>query len=112
VVAVTTSFNTFEGQTFYVNPANQKEYDSSIATATGTVKANLQKMKAVPSAYWIDKYKLLTDVVRPPDYDNRMVKFAIKVCRLSVLAHLVVAIWGITGLKEGLEKRNTVNFDL
>ena len=26
-------------------------------------------------------------------------------------AYLVVAIWGITSLKEGLEKRNTVNFD-
>ena len=26
-------------------------------------------------------------------------------------AYLVVAIWGITNLKEGLEKRNTVNFD-
>lgn len=47
--------NPFSNRTFYVNPANQKEYDSSIATATGTVKANLQKMRDVPSAYWIDK---------------------------------------------------------
>merc|ERR1719379_2459898 len=39
---------------FYVNPANQREYDSSIATATGVVKQNLQKMRDVPSAYWID----------------------------------------------------------
>jgi cellulose 1,4-beta-cellobiosidase len=47
--------NPFAGQTFYLNPANQKEYDSSIATASGAVKTNLQKMKAVPSAYWIDR---------------------------------------------------------
>jgi len=47
--------NPFEDQTFYVNPANQDEYDRSIATASGDVKANLQKMRAVPSAYWIDK---------------------------------------------------------
>merc|ERR1719197_677111 len=55
LVGAASSANPFAGQTFYVNPANQKEYDSSIATATGTVKANLQKMRAVPSAYWIDK---------------------------------------------------------
>jgi len=47
--------NPFVGQTFYVNPANQKEYDGSIATASGTVKANLQTMRNTPSAYWIDK---------------------------------------------------------
>jgi len=50
-----TAANPFAGQTFYINPANEKEYDGSIATASGTVKSNLQKMKAVPSAYWIDK---------------------------------------------------------
>jgi len=46
--------NPFEGKAFYVNPANQNEYDSSIATATGEVKENLQAMRSVPSAYWID----------------------------------------------------------
>lgn len=46
--------NPFAGRTFYVNPANQAEYDSSIATASGQVKENLQKMRDVPSAYWID----------------------------------------------------------
>lgn len=46
--------NPFAGQTFYVNPANQKEYDESIATADGITKENLQRMRNTPSAYWID----------------------------------------------------------
>jgi cellulose 1,4-beta-cellobiosidase len=37
-----------------VNPAYQKELNTSIQTATGKAKENLQKMYDVPSAYWID----------------------------------------------------------
>jgi len=52
--------NPFAGQTFYVNPANQKEYDKSIVTADGFTKENLQIMRNIPSAYWIDvKAKVL-----------------------------------------------------
>jgi len=46
--------NPFADTTWYVNPTNMVEYDSSIATATGTTKVNLEGMKHVPSAYWID----------------------------------------------------------
>lgn len=48
------SKNPFLGHDFYVNPAYQAELDSSIATATGTVKDTLKQMRTVPSAYWID----------------------------------------------------------
>jgi len=44
-------------------------------------------------AYWIDKWHLLRDCARPPNYDDGMAKFAITVCRFAVLMHLVVAIW-------------------
>jgi len=46
--------NPFIGQKFYVNPANQKEYDLSIPSAEGDVKTNLELMQKQPSAYWID----------------------------------------------------------
>lgn len=46
--------NPFKGNTFYVNPAYQKELNTSIQTATGKTKENLQKMYNIPSAYWID----------------------------------------------------------
>jgi len=46
--------NPFQGKTFYVNPAYQRELDTSIATASGSVKATLQQMRNIPSAYWID----------------------------------------------------------
>jgi cellulose 1,4-beta-cellobiosidase len=51
----TTATNPFAAHKFYVNPANEKEFDASIATATGKVKDTLQEMRSVPSAYWIDK---------------------------------------------------------
>lgn len=44
-------------------------------------------------AYWVDKWKLLRDCMRPPNYDDRMVMFAIKVCRIAVLTHLVIAMY-------------------
>merc|ERR1719265_2729554 len=54
-VAITSeAVNPFADQIFYVNPANQKEFDESIATATGDVQATLKEMREVPSAYWID----------------------------------------------------------
>uniref|UniRef100_A0A7S2F6F8 Glucanase n=1 Tax=Alexandrium andersonii TaxID=327968 RepID=A0A7S2F6F8_9DINO len=46
--------NPFAGQVFYKNPANQRSYDSSIATSRGVVWKNLMRMREVPSAYWID----------------------------------------------------------
>lgn len=43
-------------KTWYVNPANQHEIDSSIATTpAGPVRATLKQMRDIPSAYWIDK---------------------------------------------------------
>jgi cellulose 1,4-beta-cellobiosidase len=46
--------NPFASGDWYVNPAYQSELDTSIATATGAVKATLQSMREVPSAYWLD----------------------------------------------------------
>jgi len=46
--------NPFVGKTYYVNPSYQAELDSSIATATGDVKTNLQAMRNSASAYWLD----------------------------------------------------------
>lgn len=56
-LSANTAKNPFIGQPFYVNPANQAEYDKSIETATGVVKENLKVMRNAPSAYWIDKYE-------------------------------------------------------
>jgi cellulose 1,4-beta-cellobiosidase len=55
LVCATDATNPFAGGKFYVNPANQKEFDGSIATATGKVHDSLKDMRDVPSAYWIDK---------------------------------------------------------
>jgi cellulose 1,4-beta-cellobiosidase len=55
LLGVAAAGNPFAEQKFYVNPANQKEYDGSIATASGIAKKNLQQMRNIPSAYWIDK---------------------------------------------------------
>lgn len=46
--------NPFEGKSLYVNPTYQANLQTSIATASGTAKQNLQKMRDVSSAYWID----------------------------------------------------------
>jgi len=46
--------NPFNVSSFYVNPSYQEELQSSIDTATGTVKSTLESMLEVPSAYWID----------------------------------------------------------
>jgi cellulose 1,4-beta-cellobiosidase len=48
------SQNPFSGKQFYVNPSYQEELDTSIATASGTIKSTLQAMRSVASAYWID----------------------------------------------------------
>ena len=53
-VLAAASGNPFEGKTLYVNPSYQAELDTSIATATGLAKENLQKMREKSSAYWID----------------------------------------------------------
>jgi endoglucanase len=39
---------------YYVNPTYQQELQSSIVTASGQVKATLQSMLHVSSAYWLD----------------------------------------------------------
>jgi len=54
IVLLANAQNPFSGKTFYVNPSYQAELDTSIATATGTVKSTLQSMRNVASAYWID----------------------------------------------------------
>jgi len=56
-----TAGNPFDGVGWYVNPANMEEYDGSIATASGTTKANLEGMKNVASAYWIDVKNKIDD---------------------------------------------------
>jgi len=53
-IAVNSSVNPFEGKNLYVNPTYQTNLDSSIATATGVAKTNLQLMRDTASAYWID----------------------------------------------------------
>jgi len=53
--------NPFEDGLWYVNPANMAEYDGSITTASGIVKSNLEGMKGVPSAYWIDNKAKIDD---------------------------------------------------
>jgi len=55
------SGNPFDGVTWYVNPANMAEYDGSIATASGSTKINLEGMKNVASAYWIDVKNKIDD---------------------------------------------------
>lgn len=48
--------NPFAASPFYLNPANQRSYDQSIATApSGVVRQNLKRMRSIASAYWIDK---------------------------------------------------------
>jgi len=52
--------NPFKNVQYYVNPSYQAELDSSIVTASGSVKTTLQAMRNVASAYWIDtKSKIL-----------------------------------------------------
>jgi len=46
--------NPFEGKTLYVNPTYQANLQTSIATASGTARTNLETMMEVSSAYWID----------------------------------------------------------
>lgn len=54
LVLVVSSQNPFANQRFYINPSYERELDTSIATATGQVKINLQTMRNISSAYWID----------------------------------------------------------
>eukprot|EP01006_Ploeotia_vitrea_P012033 TRINITY_DN31983_c0_g1_i1.p1 TRINITY_DN31983_c0_g1~~TRINITY_DN31983_c0_g1_i1.p1 ORF type:complete len:458 (+),score=34.65 TRINITY_DN31983_c0_g1_i1:19-1392(+) len=49
------SGNPFAYGHYYVNPSFVKELQSSIKTATGKVKATLESMQTIASAYWIDK---------------------------------------------------------
>eukprot|EP01012_Entosiphon_sulcatum_P031952 TRINITY_DN40680_c0_g1_i1.p1 TRINITY_DN40680_c0_g1~~TRINITY_DN40680_c0_g1_i1.p1 ORF type:complete len:423 (+),score=79.55 TRINITY_DN40680_c0_g1_i1:35-1303(+) len=54
MVLATPATNPFLGKQFYINPTFQAEIDSSIASATGDIKATLQRMRNVSSAYWLD----------------------------------------------------------
>jgi len=82
--------NPFEKQRFYINPVNAKEFDRSISTATGHVKANLQKMQQVPSAYWIDvKAKIRGDDPNDP----RTLEGILKDAASKSPPELVVVIW-------------------
>ena len=49
------SKNPFATDAYYVNPSYQTELDTPIASASGTVKETLRTMRALPSAYWIDR---------------------------------------------------------
>lgn len=54
---LTVSNNPFLGKQLYVNPSFQKELQSSIDTlgvGDGDTRSNLEKMKHIASAYWID----------------------------------------------------------
>merc|ERR1740138_1818340 len=74
-------------QKFYVNPVNAKEFDSSISTATGVTRENLQRMQQVPSAYWIDvKAKIRGE-------GTRTVEGILKDASSKPLPELVVLIW-------------------
>jgi len=46
--------NPIAGHPMYVNPSYRASLESSITTAEGTVKATLESMRDVPSAYWLD----------------------------------------------------------
>lgn len=46
--------NPFVGKTLYVNPTYQANLSTTISTASGTTKTNLERMTDVSSAYWID----------------------------------------------------------
>jgi len=46
--------NPFAGVPFYVNPSYQASLRTSINTSVAPVKATLESMLEVPSAYWID----------------------------------------------------------
>uniref|UniRef100_A0A7S2JH34 Glucanase n=1 Tax=Zooxanthella nutricula TaxID=1333877 RepID=A0A7S2JH34_9DINO len=46
--------NPFSGQAFYVNPSYAQELATSISTAEVGVLSTLEKMRGVPSAYWLD----------------------------------------------------------
>lgn len=85
--AFSASVNPFAGNSFYVNPANSEEYDSSITTATGEIKTNLEKMQKVGSAYWIDvKAKIHGN-------DTRSLEGILKDASSQAPAPLVVFIW-------------------
>jgi len=55
-----TTQNPFAAVPFYVNPSYRASLATSIATATGQVKATLEAMQDVPSAYWLDRKTKIT----------------------------------------------------
>jgi len=54
LLAAAVSANPFLGKTLYVNPSYQEKIDKAIASADGTTKSNLEEMRKISSAYWID----------------------------------------------------------
>jgi cellulose 1,4-beta-cellobiosidase len=55
--------NPFEGASFYVDPLYVKKVESSIAAAPD-MAATLQKMKAFPTALWLDRIAAVEEVPR------------------------------------------------
>jgi len=75
------------GKEFYINPKNAKEFDASISTASGKARENLEAMRKVPSAYWIDvKEKIRGE-------DTGTVEGILKDASSKVPPELVVLMW-------------------
>jgi len=51
--------NPFKGRKYYVNPLNAAKYEGSIKGASGKTRKNLERMKSIGAAYWIDTKKKL-----------------------------------------------------
>jgi len=86
VTSISCSPNPFAGHKFYVNPAYQRELKTSIATSSGAVRATLQKMFNISSAYWIDVMAKISG----PGEDN--VEFLLRDANSQNPAPLVVLI--------------------
>ena len=52
--------NPFADKVFYVNPTYQESLGKSTSTASGEILETLEKMRDVPSAYWLDKKDKIT----------------------------------------------------
>jgi cellulose 1,4-beta-cellobiosidase len=72
---------------FYMNPINTMEYDHTILKAPTHIKDDLEKMKATPSAYWIDvKAKIMGNGLNT-------VQGILSDAAMRITKQLVVFIW-------------------
>merc|ERR1719422_1809442 len=54
--------NPFKEHAFYLNPVNQGQYAQSVSTESNPqIRANLQRMSGIASAYWIDRKDKIND---------------------------------------------------